>query len=41
MGIHMKQKELTDDSKLKKQLWSPWFIHKYFSVVRVKVCEVM
>ena len=35
----MKRKELIktfyDDFKLKKTLWSPWFIQKYFSVSRV------
>ena len=39
IGIQMKQKELTrsfcDVFNLKKTLWSPWFIQKYFSVVRV------
>ena len=36
----MKQIELAiyiyDDFKLKKTLWYPWFIQKYFSVVRIK-----
>ena len=39
----MKRKELTktfisvhNDFKLKKTLWSPWFIQKYVSVVSVK-----
>ena len=45
----MKRKELTesdiyddfydiyDDLKLKKNLWTPWFIQKYFNVVMVKM----
>ena len=38
----MKRKELTkmiyDNFKLeKKTLWSPWFMQKYFSVVRVNM----
>ena len=33
----MKRKELTK-TKLKETLWSPWFIQKYFSVVRVNPC---
>ena len=29
--------DIYDDFKFKKQLWSPWFIQKYFSVVRVNL----
>ena len=38
VGIQMNQKELTKtcDFKLKRNLWSPWFMQKYFSVLRVK-----
>ena len=40
MGIHMKEKKVTETFimilNFKKALWSPWFIQKYFSVVRVK-----
>ena len=28
-----------DDLKLKKLLWSPWFIHTYFRVVRVESAD--
>ena len=38
-GIQIKQKELNKTFLMmilnRENLWSPWFIHKYFSVVRV------
>ena len=34
-------KDIYDDSKMKKTLWSSWFIQKYFSIVRVNtICKV-
>ena len=41
IGIQMKRKQLTKTfimiSYWKKTIWSPWFIQKYFSIVRVNL----
>ena len=32
----MKLKDSYDDFKTKKNIWSPWLIHKYFNAIRFK-----
>ena len=35
------KQDIYDDLKLKKKLWSPWFMQKYLSAARVNIAKKM